>query len=45
VLVFQLAHDAELASTAAAAIPWPVEDDVIRPAVNGVEYPGWRRAA
>lgn len=45
VLVFQLAHDAELAAAAAAAIPWPTEDEVIRPAVNGVEYPGWRRAA
>ncbi|MGA8115674.1 MAG: DNA methyltransferase [Actinocatenispora sp.] len=45
VLVFQLAHDAELAASAAAGIPWPTEDDVIRPAVNGVEYPGWRRAA
>ncbi|MEU0466672.1 DNA methyltransferase [Amycolatopsis sp. NPDC006131] len=45
VLVFQLAHDAELAAATAAGIPWPTEDDVIRPAVNGVEYPGWRRAA
>ena len=45
VLVFQLAHDAELATSAAAGIPWPTEDDVIRPAVNGVTYPGWRRAA
>lgn len=45
VLVFQLAHDAELAATAAAGIPWPTEDEVIRPAVNGVTYPGWRRAA
>lgn len=45
VLVFQLAHDAELAAAAAAGIPWPTEDDAIRPAVNGVEYSGWRRAA
>jgi hypothetical protein len=45
VLVFQLAHDADLAASAAAGIPWPTEDDVIRPAFNGVEYPGWRRAA
>lgn len=45
VLVFQLAHDAELAATAAADSPWPTEDEVIRPAVNGVTYPGWRRAA
>ncbi|MDX8030989.1 DNA methyltransferase [Lentzea sp. BCCO 10_0856] len=45
VLVFQLAHDAELAAATAAGIPWPNEDDVIRPAVNGVTYPGWRRAA
>jgi modification methylase len=45
VLVFQLAHDAELAAAAAAGIPWPTEDDVIRPAVNGIEYPGGRRAA
>ena len=44
VLVFQLAHDAELAA-ATAGIPWPTEDDVIRPAVNGVEHAGWRRAA
>lgn len=45
VLVFQLAHDAELAAATAAGVPWPTEDDVIRPAVNGVTYPGWRRAA
>jgi len=45
VLVFQLAHDAELAAAAAAGIPWPTEDEVIRPAVNGVTYPGWGRAA
>ncbi|GLZ30829.1 hypothetical protein Lesp02_30180 [Lentzea sp. NBRC 105346] len=45
VLVFQLAHDAELAVATAAGVPWPAEDEVIRPAVNGVEYPGWRRAA
>ncbi|WP_409490675.1 DNA methyltransferase [Amycolatopsis sp. cmx-11-12] len=45
VLVFQLAHDAELSAAAVAGIPWSPEDDVIRPAVNGVEYPGWRRAA
>lgn len=45
VLVFQLAHDAELAVAAAAGIPWQTEDEAIRPAVNGVEYPGWRRAA
>ncbi|WP_435120025.1 DNA methyltransferase [Amycolatopsis thermoflava] len=45
VLVFQLAHDAELAATAAAGNPWPTEDEVIRPAVNGITYPGWRRAA
>ena len=44
VLVFQLAHDAELAA-AAAGIPWSTEDEVIRPAVNGAEYPGWGRAA
>jgi hypothetical protein len=46
VLVFQLAHDAELAAAAAAAgTPWPTEDEGIRPAVNDVEYPGWRQAA
>ena len=45
VLVFQLAHDAELAAAAAAGTPWPAEHEVLRPAVNGVEYPGWRRAA
>lgn len=49
VLVFQLAHEAELAAAAAAAIPWPAEHDVTRPAitraVNGTEYRGWGRAA
>jgi hypothetical protein len=45
VLVFQLAHDAELAATAAAGIPWPTDDEVNRPAVNGLTYPDWRRAA
>ncbi len=49
VLVFQLAHEAELAAAAAAAIPWPTEHDVTRPAinraVNGTEYRGWGRAA
>ncbi|PXY17022.1 DNA methyltransferase [Prauserella muralis] len=45
VLVFQLAHDAELAAAAAAGIPWSTEDEVIRPPVNGVTYPGWGRAA
>lgn len=45
VLVFQLAHDAELAAAAAAGIPWPTEDEVIRPAINGVTYPRWRRSA
>jgi len=45
VLVFQLAHDAELAAAAAAGTPWPAEHEVLRPAVNSVEYPGWRRAA
>ncbi|MFC3897989.1 DNA methyltransferase [Lentzea rhizosphaerae] len=45
VLVFQLVHDAELAAATAAGIPWPTQADVIRPAVNGVAYPGWRRAA
>jgi len=45
VLVFQLAHDAELAAAAAAGFPWLTEDDVVQPAVNGVTYPGWRRAA
>ncbi|RSM65001.1 DNA methylase [Kibdelosporangium aridum] len=45
VLVFQLAHDAELAAAMAAGIPWPTEDEVVRPAANGVQYPGWRRAA
>ncbi|SMD23949.1 DNA methyltransferase [Lentzea albidocapillata] len=44
-LVFQLAHDAELAA-AAADSHWPTEDEIAtRPAVNGVDYPGWRRAA
>ena len=28
-----------------AGIPWLIEDDTIRPAVNGVTYPGWRRTA
>jgi hypothetical protein len=45
VLVFQLAHDAELAATAAAGIRWPTDDEVNRPAVNGVTCPGWRRVA
>lgn len=45
VLIFQLAHDAELAAAAADSVPWPDENEVIRPAVYGVEYPGWRRAA
>ena len=49
VLVFQLAHEAELAAAAAAAIPWPTEQDSTRPAinraVNGAEYRGWGRAA
>ncbi|MFC0107956.1 DNA methyltransferase [Kibdelosporangium aridum] len=44
VLVFQLAHDAELAATAAADTPWPAEGELIRRAANGVEYSGWRRA-
>lgn len=47
VLVCQLAHETELAAT--AGMPWPTEDEVSEPAVNGavdgVEYPGWRRAA
>jgi hypothetical protein len=34
VLVFQLAHDAELAAA-----------EVLRPEVRGIENPGWRRAA
>ena len=49
VLVFQLAHEAELAAAAAAAIPWPTQHDVSQPAsnraVNGAEYRGWGRAA
>lgn len=45
VFVFQLAHDAELAASAAAGIPWPTEDESVRPAVNGAKYPGWRPAA
>ena len=45
VLVFQLAHDAELAA-AAADSQWPTENETTtRPAANGVDYPGWRRAA
>ncbi|SDM99398.1 DNA methylase [Lentzea albidocapillata subsp. violacea] len=45
VLVFQLAHGAELA-TAAADSQWPAANETTtRPAVNGVDYPGWRRAA
>ncbi|HEX5116049.1 MAG TPA: DNA methyltransferase [Pseudonocardiaceae bacterium] len=45
VLAFQLAHEAELAAAAAAAIPWPTEHNDTRPAVNGAEYRGWGRAA
>lgn len=45
VIVFQLAHDAELAAATGAGSQWPTEDEVILPAVNGVTYPGWRRAA
>ncbi|PWK89489.1 DNA methylase [Lentzea atacamensis] len=45
VLVFQLVHDAELAA-AAADSSWPTEHETAtRSAVNGVDYPGWRRAA
>lgn len=44
VLVFQLAHDAELAA-AAADSRWPTaHETATRSAVNGVDYPGWRRA-
>ena len=38
VLVFQLAHDAELAAAAAAEIPPPTSRDAVL-------FPGWRRAA
>lgn len=45
VLVFRLAHDAELAA-ATADSPWPTERETAsRSAVNGVDYSGWRRAA
>lgn len=44
VLVFRLAHDAELA--AAADSRWPTEHETAtRSAINGVDYLGWRRAA
>ncbi|WP_435583401.1 DNA methyltransferase [Amycolatopsis thermoflava] len=45
VLVFQLAHEAELTAATAVGLSWPTEDYVVRPAVNGATYPGWRRAA
>lgn len=45
VLVFQLAHDVELAATAAAAISCSTEDEVERSAIAGVEHFGLRRAA
>lgn len=45
VIVFQLAHDAELAAAAAIGTPLPSDAGVPRPAVNGVEYRGWRRSA
>ncbi|WP_229813420.1 hypothetical protein [Lentzea flava] len=45
VLVFQLVHDAELAA-AAADTPLSTEHETAtRSAVNGVDYPGSRRAA
>ncbi|TCO49688.1 DNA methyltransferase [Actinocrispum wychmicini] len=43
VLVFQLVHDAELAS-AAGGIPWPAER-ALRSGLNGSGHPGARRAA
>ena len=45
VLVFQLAHDAELAAAAAASPSWPAKDDFERSTVAGVEHFRWRQAA
>ncbi|CAM3385569.1 DNA methyltransferase [Kibdelosporangium persicum] len=45
VLVFQRAHDVELAAEAAVGIPRPTQDEATSPIVNGGEYRGWRRAA
>ncbi|MEV6242487.1 DNA methylase [Lentzea sp. NPDC051838] len=45
VLVFRLAHDAELAAAGAdSSLPFD-HKTATRPVVNGVDYPDWRRAA